>query len=241
MRFAPYARWQSRADLVALILVPTQSSEDWRRLLAKPDLHWKEGYSAMTLARSWEAARGLPSEVQRTFEESQGFRGLEPLLIIPEYRVPLPGGRRESQTDVFVLARRAKGLVAIAVEGKVDEAFGPTVAERRADSSAGVAERLAAVAECLGLSDVPGTVRYQLVHRTASAVLAARQYCADTAVMLVHSFSPTDRWFEDYLAFAALFGVTPRIGELVSVGRCGDVSLSIGWCKGDQRFRQGVP
>lgn len=225
---------------MAPILVPTQSPEDWRRLLAKPDLHWKAGYSAMTLARSWEAAAGLPPEVRTVFDASESFRAIEPLLIIPEYKVPLPGGRRESQTDVFVLARRAAGLVAIAVEGKVDEAFGPTVAERQADSSAGVGERLRAISECLGLSDVPGSIRYQLLHRTASAVLAARQFCAPAAVMLVHSFSPTDRWFEDFSAFAGLFGVKPRIGNLAAVGNCGDVSLSIGWCKGDQRFRATV-
>jgi hypothetical protein len=46
--------------------------------------------------------------------------GLEPLLIVPEYRIPLPGGKRASQTDVLVLARGATGLVTIAVEGKVD-------------------------------------------------------------------------------------------------------------------------
>ena len=226
---------------MAPILIPTQSPEDWRRLLAKPDLHWKAGYSAMTLARSWEAAAGLPPEVRDMFDASEDFRGLKPLLIIPEYKVPLPGGRRDSQTDVFVLARRAEGLVAVAVEGKVDEAFGPTVAERKTDSSAGVNERLKAISECLGLSDVPESTRYQLLHRTASAVLAARQFCAATAVMLVHSFSPTDRWFEDFSAFAGLFGAKPRMGELTTVGRCGDVSLSIGWCRGDERFRLSTP
>jgi Domain of unknown function (DUF6946) len=150
--------------------------------------------------------------------------------------MPLPGGRLESQTDVFVLARRPRGLVAIAVEGKVDEAFGPTV-ERQTNPFRGVEERSKRCRKCLGLSDVPGSIRYQLLHRTASAVLAARQYCAAAAVLLVHSFSPTDRWFEDFSAFAGLFGVTPRMGELAAVGRCRDVSLSIGWCRGDQRFR----
>jgi len=82
---------------------------------------------------------------------------------------------------VFVLARRPEGLVAVAVEGKVDEAFGPTVAERKADSSRGVEERINAISECLGLSDVHGGIRYQLLHRTASAVLAARQFCAPAA------------------------------------------------------------
>ena len=61
--------------------------------------------------------------------------------------MPLPGGRRESQTDVFVLARRARGLVAIAVEGKVDEAFGPTVAERQTNPFRGVEERLNAMSQ----------------------------------------------------------------------------------------------
>jgi hypothetical protein len=130
--------------------------------------------------------------------------------------------------------------VAIAVEGKFDEAFGPTVAERRADNSAGVEERLRAICECLGLSDVPGSVRYQLLHRAASAVRAARLYFATEAAMLVHSFSPTDHRFDDFSAFARLFGTTPRIGEIATVGRCGEVSLALGWCKGEQRFRRDV-
>ncbi len=140
----------------------------------------------------------------------------------------MPGGRREPQTVVFVLGRLPEALVAIAVEGKVDEPFGPTVAERRADKSVGVEERLLAICECLGLPEVAGDVRYQLLHRTASAVLAARQFLAPAAVMLVHSFSENDRWFEDFSKFAGLFGAQPRIGELTTVGSCSDVTLSIG-------------
>ena len=34
------------------IVVPTEAAEAWRRLLAKPDLHWTVGNSAMTLAQS---------------------------------------------------------------------------------------------------------------------------------------------------------------------------------------------
>ena len=109
-------------------------------------------------------------------------------------------------------------------------------AERQTNRSTGVEKRLTAISECLGLRNVPSSIRYQLLHRTASAVLAARQYCAATAVMLVHSFSQTDRRCEDFTAFAGLFGVEPRIGELAAAGYCGDVSLSIGWCRGDQRF-----
>lgn len=225
------------------ILVPTQSYEDWRRLLARPDRHWKPGFSAMTLARCWEAAGGFPPEVETILRSSgqADMVGLEPLLIVPEYRIPLPGGSRASQTDIFVLARSATGVVTIAVEGKVDEAFGPTVSERRAENSDGVEARLKFLYQCLGRPDVPGSVRYQLLHRTASAVLAAQQYFAATAVMLIHSFSSTDRWFDDFAAFAALFSQAPKMGELVHLGSCSGVNLHIGWCKGDQRFRTEPP
>ena len=165
---------------MAQILVPTQSYEDWRRLLARPDRHWKAGFSAMTLARSWEEARGFPAEVDAILRSSRQseLEGLEPLLIVPEYQIPLPGGTRASQTDVFVLGRAATGLVTIAVEGKVDEAFGPTVSERRTDNSEGVEIRLKFLLQCLGLSEIPGSIRYQLLHRTASAVIAAQQFFA---------------------------------------------------------------
>jgi hypothetical protein len=93
-----------------------------------------------------------------------------------------------------------------------------TSSERRADGSAGVETRLASIFECLGLVDMPGHVRYQLVHRTASAVLAARQFFAQSAVMLVHSFSLADRWFEDFVAFAQLLKASPRIGEARACG-----------------------
>jgi hypothetical protein len=179
---------------VAAILIPTQSHEDWRRLLARPDRHWKAGFSAMTLARSWEAADGFPPEVCEMFRSSAEpqLRAIEPLLVIPEYQIRLPGGKRASQTDVFVLARTSGGLVTIAVEGKVDEPFGPTLAERQSEQSAGAAVRLTFLLECLGLGDVPGSVRYQLLHRAASAIIAAQQYFASRAVMLIHSFSATD-------------------------------------------------
>jgi hypothetical protein len=207
-------------------------------LLARPDRHWKTGFSAITLARSWEAANGFPDEVREIFRSSghPQLLAIEPLLVIPEYQVPLPGGRRASQTDVFVVARSSAGLVTIAVEGKVEEAFGPTLAERRSDESEGVGARITFLQKCLGLSDVPGAIRYQLLHRAASAIIAAQQYFASHAVMLVHSFSSSDRWFDDFAAFAKLFNRTGRIGELVTVGSCSGVELHIGWCKGNQRF-----
>ena len=130
---------------MGVIAIPSNGPTDWQRVLAKPDLHWRSGASAMTLAACWEAAGGeFPPDVDRVLDSSglPELDGLAPLLIIPEYPVALPGGARPSMTDVFVLARGASGLVAIAVEGKVNEPFGALVEEKRQDASDGQLERL---------------------------------------------------------------------------------------------------
>src|SRR5262249_4271963 len=163
-------------------------------LLAKPELHWKPGKSAMSAAASWEASGDrFPSELSASLDASgdPDVANLTLLLAIPEWEVALPGGATTSHTDVLALARNDRGLVAVAVEAKVDEEFGPTLGEKRAAVSAGQAVRLTYLDEVLQLPhSLPDSVRYQLLHRTASAILTARQFHAHVAVMLVQSFSP---------------------------------------------------
>ncbi|GAV32256.1 MAG: hypothetical protein QMD76_03205 [Anaerosomatales bacterium] len=222
------------------IVAPTKGAKDWRRLLARPGLHWREGRSAMTLAQSWEAAHpSAPPEVERALQSSGDplLMDLSLLLAIPEYQVDLPGGQRPSQTDVLALMRGRQGVVAVAVEGKVDEPFGPTVGEKRSERSAGVDERLEWLIGFLGLGECPDAIRYQLLHRTASALLIAQQFDAKAAVMLVHSFSPSGLWFDDFSAFAALLGADAAVGTVSRVEREDGVPLFIGWCRGDERFR----
>src|SRR5258708_34266471 len=106
------------------IVVPTESGKDWKRLLAKPDLHWKPGQSAMSAAASWEAEGDrLPRELSAAFAASQDpdLANLDLLLAMPEWEIALPGGPTTSHTDVLALARNDRGLVAVAVEAKVDE------------------------------------------------------------------------------------------------------------------------
>ena len=119
------------------IYIPTQSPADWRHLLAQPEKHWREGYSAMALAECWERADGFPAEFQALFTTAvdPGLREVELLLAIPEYKVSLPGGRRASQNDLFVLGRAQDGsLVTIMVEGKVAEPFGERLQDRKTRS-----------------------------------------------------------------------------------------------------------
>ncbi len=160
---------------------------------------------------------------------------------IPERRVPLPGGRRASQTDLFVLARSSDGLVTIAVEGKVEEAFGPLVSEwLTEDASPGKHERLAFLADRLGADpNGLGPLRYQLLHRTASALIEAKEFGAVHAVMLVHSFSPANAGLDDYRSFAKALGVQGDAGldRVVSLPETRDgVRLHLAWACGEPEY-----
>lgn len=217
------------------IYVPSEGPDAWRSLLAKPELHWARGYSARSLAHCWEAADGLPAEVAAVLEPA--FGPTELLFAIPEHKVALPGGRRESQCDVFALVRGKSELIACAVEGKVDEPFGPSLAEWLEEASPGKLERLRFIQGCLGLEgELDGAVRYQLLHRTAAAVVEAERFTAGAAAMVVHSFSPEDRWRDDFERFLELFSDAKRTAEgqlLLPGGK----RLVLGWASGDQGFR----
>ena len=219
------------------ILVPSSGPDDWKQFLAQPDLHWAKGYSARTLAHSWEAARTIPPEVEALMAEAFGPADL--LFAVPEHKTALPGGSRESQSDVFALARHPEGLATYAIEGKVDEPFGPTVEEWAASSSQGKTERLAAICAILGITELSPDVRYQLLHRTASALIEAERFDARLAGMIVHSFSPQHRWFDEFRRFAELLGKDTAIqpDQTVTVKVPSGRRLMLGWAAGAQELR----
>jgi len=219
------------------IYIPATGADQWAQFLAEPVKQWRSGFSARTVAYSWQEADGFPLEVRAVLAAHPGFAGIELLLALPEHQVHLPGGSRPSQNDIWVLARAGNDLVSIAVEGKVAEPFGPTLGVWLDRASSGKATRLAFLRTSLGLTEqVPGTVRYQLLHRSASAVIEAKRFGAAHAVMLVHSFSQAHQWFEDYAAFAALFGAEVAVDRVVSVGERDGVQLHLGWVCGNAKY-----
>jgi len=225
------------------IFVPTTSGSDWQRLLAKPKLHWQPGASAMTAAASWEAADGrLPSEIASLLQSTgaKELKGQQLLAALPEWQVPLPGGSTTSCTDVLALCRNEIGLCVLGVEAKVLEDFGPLLAEKRAQASAGQTERLDYLHSLLRVAHFDDTIRYQLLHRTASALLTAQQFHAATAVMLVHAFDTPSPQQADFLAFAhamAAEEVAPLVFRVHSFEK---PSLYLAWCDGDSKFRRFV-
>lgn len=216
------------------IYVPATTVEDWRERLASPDTHWRDNYSAKLTAESWHLVDGFPAPIAAAFQAAGSpFDTVEPLLILPEHQVPiLPMGARPTQADVWVLASHSAGLASIAVEGKKEESFGPTLDEWLIDASRGKQERLAFLTNLLGLSlPLSGLIRYQFLHRSASAILEAQRFRANIAVLLIQSFSSTDAGLSDYNSFVGLFGQTVVPNELVSLGQAGGIPFYTAWIR----------
>jgi hypothetical protein len=224
------------------IFIPSQSATDWQHLLGMPKLHWKKGFSAMTTAACWEAAGGdFPIEVRDLLNSSSVpcLQNLIPLAIFPEWQEPLDGGDTASQTDVLVVAGNEQSLAVIAVEAKVDEEFGPTLATKRSGASEGQLQRLQYLHNLLGLQrSLDNHLRYQLLHRVASAILSSKSFHAPVAVMLVHSFRKKSRWRGDFDAFRKAIGAVPVTKDIWRYGSIKGLELFLAWCVGNEEFRQ---
>lgn len=221
------------------VFVPTQNGADWQRLLAKPALHWKPGASAMTAAAAWEAAAdSLPPEIITLLDSAKEpeLLGHRLLVAIPEWQVSIPGGSTTSCTDVLAICRNELGVCVLGVEAKVLEDFGPLLAEKRSQATAGQVERLAYLHDLLGVKHFDDSIRYQLLHRTASALLTAREFHATAAVMLVHAFDTPAPQRSDFLAFVAAMGATEIAPLVYRVQAFSKPSLYLAWCNGDPQF-----
>lgn len=223
--------------------IPTNTPEDWKSLLADPDKHWRTGYSAKALAYCWQEANDFPRSVKRVFKDSgvKLFQNAQLLLAFPEYKMPLPGGRRASQNDIFILARSDGQLISITVEGKVNESFGEFIVDWKLKDRGGKVERLKYLCDELKLDESKvDHIRYQLLHRTASAVIEAKKFKAENALMLVHSFSQlkekNDEAFQDYWQFLRLFGVEGKMNSLVLAKRISCINLYFAWVKGEGKY-----
>ena len=223
------------------IYIPSDSPDMWRNLLAQPKKQWKKGYSARALAYCWQEADGFPKSVVTTFQKSKInlFGDVELLFAFPEYKVPLPGGKRESQNDIYVIAKSNNDLISIMIEGKVNEPFDKPVSSWISNSSgnSGKQERLDFLLNKLTLNQTQvQQIRYQLLHRTVSAIIEAQRIGAKNALMLVHSFSTKNEWFDDFGKFVKLFSLTAKINSIVGPYQTDGINIYFGWIKGDKYY-----
>lgn len=223
------------------IFIPTTSGTDWQRLLAKPRLHWQKGASAMTAAASWEASDPcLPPEITRLLDSTADPALINQRLVaaFPEWQVALPGGTTNSCTDVLAVCRNDSGLCVMSVEAKVKEDFGPLLGEMRLALTEGQGHRLAYLHQLLNVTHFEDGIRYQLLHRTASALLTAQEFHASIAAMVVHAFETPQLQRDDFLAFTRAMGARELIPLVYRVPAFTGPSLYLAWCDGDASFRR---
>lgn len=220
------------------LYVPSLGPTDWRRLLADPATQWEPLKSALEMAVCWEAARdsdrGLPPEVLAAVDSVPELRGAHLLIGLPEHQVHVEGGGHPSQNDLWALLRVRDDLISMAVEAKAGEPLDDLVRDwlPRERERSRKPERLSALQRRLGIvgADV-GHIRYQLLHRTVSALKEAERFGARWAVLLVQSFNRVadEGSWTDFVRFGHLMEASVSEGKFASSSRPTAVPLLIGW------------
>ncbi len=224
------------------LVVEAQGLSGWRSRLADPIKQWRRGYSAFEAAVAWEHAgtsdSGIPPAILELLNQHSELSDAKMIVGIVEHKVALPHGKHPSQNDVWALVRVGKNLLSLAVEAKAGESFAELVSvwlkkkEKESDKEA----RLDFVLKTLG---IPGKdvsdVRYQLLHRTASALIEADRVGASYAAMIVQSFkNPTrksdpEAQLQDFRVFGEKLGAAVEENLLIQVPNRKDIELYVGW------------
>lgn len=187
---------------------PIVTLGDWLELAPpRRKEQWKEGRSAMEVARRWLASMpALPPEIVALLRSNPVFDTVTEWSAEPEVRLRFddyPGEPRN--TDLLVKATDRRGRYIIAVEAKADEPFSETVADALAASlerritegrSNGIARVEQLAAALLGpLKEGQrsvGHLRYQLLTATGGALAAAEEDGVNRAVLAIHEFITTE-------------------------------------------------
>lgn len=223
-----------------------QSPKEWRAQLANPETNWANGKSAYELAYAWLGANGnLPASISKLLDSYEAFKNLIVDKAIIEKKVKLDEYGRPSQTDLMLYGHNKDGKVVIAVEGKESESFDLPVSEWLKSKREGSNKkpRLDKLRTSLNLDkfndEKIGKIGYQLLHRTVSALLEAKDYDAKYAMMLVHSFLDDDNedHFKDYSYFLGLMGIENSLvkrNKILGPVILDGINLYFGWLRDEK-------
>lgn len=230
--------------------VSTVTSLDGWKSITKN--HKNENRSAYLVGQRWlESSGDFPPAIKRAMTPLDTLRGLRPVFSVAEHITVLDTLTAPSRTDLMVYCQDGKcGKAVVAVEGKVDEAFDERIVywirdERHRNRqnleelltlkiNKGKQRRLKWLCHHLNLSlDDQSMIRYQLLHRTADALLEAKHVGARLAIMLVQSFTECSENWNDYAEFATLMGFSSiasnSISEAKALPEFPEIRLHLGW------------
>ena len=168
-------------------------------------MHWKEGRSAMELAKAWfrNGSASPPVELISALKLSNKLNGIVIESGIPELVTPLPEGREGRNHDISLIGRFGDRQVTICVEAKADEPFGTETIQEYLLSSGKklekdiptriplrIAHLLAMVGVALDdyLRSAWVDVRYQLLTALCGTAVQAKLDNSVSCVFLVHQF-----------------------------------------------------
>jgi hypothetical protein len=201
--------------------------EDVVRYLGHQERHWKAGRSAHALATLWFRANSIPQSVRSMLSTNPTFQSATLIDAFLERQVDLGTSGRHSQTDLLAIVGLEERIAVLAVEAKAGESFGEYVCEWL-DGSENKNARLRRLCATLGISvEAAAPLRYQLLHRAASAVYEAKRYRSELAIMLVQSFADGEGGFADFSEFLRAVGVKDDVERNVLVGPIGCEGLSL--------------
>lgn len=185
------------------------------------------------MVRRKRIARALPTKVRQVLDRAPRLNGAMLVDAFMERCTELGDGLTPSQSDVLAILALKDELAVMTVEGKVKESFGELVSvwSTGASDTSGKPLRLEWLKKTLGLEGVDvGGLRYQLLHRTASAIYEAHRYRAKVAVMMVHSFDPDGSGLDYFISFAGLMGLPDAgPGRIEGPVEREGVDLYLGW------------
>jgi hypothetical protein len=176
--------------------------QDWE--CPKKEYQWKEGRSAMEVAKSWfrHSIDTPPVEIVRMlvdhFQQDVEFH-----RVVPELVTPLPERGEGRNHDVACTCMIGNRLTTICIEGKTDESFGEqTVAQyyqqmknrQKAGDPTRVSERIEKLVSTLPISHaeilscVISDNGYQLVTALVGTALQARINNSKMVILIIHEF-----------------------------------------------------
>ena len=129
-------------------------------------------------------------------------------------------------------------MLSLAVEAKAGESFADQVSGwlKKVEKGSDKPKRLDSLRKILGIADKDvSDLRYQLLHRTASALIEAERVGAKYAAMIVQSFSNEKRRADpkeqlgDFRTFGETLGVSVDENRLVLVPNRASTQLYLGW------------
>jgi len=74
------------------------------------------------------------------------------------------------------------------------------------------------------------------MHRLASALIEAERFNAKYAVLVIHSFSQSDEWFDDFAEFVSLYDQVATIGKLARLDVGDGTQVFAGWARGNAEY-----